>query len=473
MGTLFQKVLVANRGEIAVRVVRACRELGIKTVVVHSEADKDTLPVHLADQTVCIGPAASSKSYLNYANIIAAALMTNADAIHPGYGFLSENFYFADICRKYNITFIGPSPEVISLMSSKADGRQTMASAGVRILPGSLRPLRNLEEALDVASEIGYPVILKATAGGGGRGMRIVTEPGAMPDAYSTAQLEAQNAFSNGQLIMEKYLARCRHIEVQVLGDQRGVVVGLGERDCTVQRRHQKLIEEAPSPALTPDQRQDLIASAVRGAQAVGYTNAGTLEFLMDADTGQIYFIEMNTRVQVEHGVTEMLTGIDIVAEQIKIASGYPLSFTQDDIQPRGHAIECRITAEDMDQGFRPQFGTVTAYIPPGGPGVRVDSHLFAGYAVPVVYDSLLAKLIAWAPTREQAIARARRAIQEYTIAGITTTLPFHAEMLAYTPFVAGQFSSDIMDGWQAQHQRSPESPAAPPPQAPVLGGVA
>ena len=424
---MLQKVLIANRGEVALRIIRACRELGVRTVLAHSEVDRYSLPARLADETVCVGPAAPGKSYLNIPNLVTAALIKDCDAVHPGTGFLAENPYFAEVCEKGGLTFIGPSAEVIALMSDKAQARQEMRRAGLQVLPGSDAPLKSLEEAQSLAAEIGFPVILKAVAGGGGRGIRVAYDEAALAQEYLTAQAEALNAFANGQLYMEKYLPQCRHVEIQIVGDHHGSVIHLGDRDCSLQRRHQKMVEEGPSP-LDARQRAALGAAAARAAADIGYVNAGTLEFLW-AD-GTAYFSEMNTRIQVEHGVTELLTGVDLVKEQLHVATGRPLSLKQGDVTLRGHAIECRITAESADDGFLPRFGTVSAYTPPGGTGVRVDSHLYSGYTVPIYYDSLLSKLLTWGKDREEAIARMRRALDEYEIGGVTTTIPFHRRIM-------------------------------------------
>jgi acetyl-CoA carboxylase biotin carboxylase subunit len=432
---MIQKVLIANRGEIAVRIIRACRELGVRTVLAHSDIDRASLPARLADETVCIGPAAPGKSYLNIPNLITAALMKDCDAIHPGTGFLAENPYFAEVCEKCGLIFIGPPAEVIAMMGDKAQARLEMQRAGLQVLQGSETPLRSLEEAQGLAMEIGFPVILKAVAGGGGRGIRVAHDETSLAYEYSTAQAEALAAFSNGQLYLEKYLPFCRHVEVQVMGDKYGSVIYVGDRECSLQRRHQKLVEEGPS-MLLPEQRTALGEAAAAAARAVGYVNAGTLEFLW-AD-GQAYFSEMNTRIQIEHGVTELLTGLDLVKEQILIASGDPLSVRQEDVMVHGHAIECRITAESADDDFQPRFGTVTTYLPPGGAGVRVDSHLYAGYIVPIHYDSLLAKLQTWGRDRGEAIARMDRALAEFEIEGVTTIIPFQRKIMADPNFQAG-----------------------------------
>ena len=434
---MFRKILIANRGEIALRVIRTCREMGIPSIIAHSETDRDSLPVRLADEHICIGPGASSKSYLNIPNIISAALISGADAIHPGYGFLSENTSFAEICSDVQITFIGPPASVLSLMGDKVDARTTMAELGLPILPGT-PVLRTLSEGLDAAREIGFPLMLKAAAGGGGRGIRLVKRPDEFERVFTVAQMEVREAFRDDGLYLERYLERTRHLEIQVLVDNFGHGVHLGERNCSCQRRNQKVLEESPSPALPPELRQEIDMKALRAVQAIGYRNAGTLELLLDEDN-RYYFMEMNTRLQVEHPVTELVTSTDLVKEQIRIAAGLPLHLQQEDIRFYGHAIECRITAEDAELDFRPQTGTIERYLPPGGPGVRVDSHLYAGYHVPPHYDSLLAKLIVWAETREAAIARMLRALDEFVIEGIVTTIPFHKRLLKHEGFIRGE----------------------------------
>ena len=434
---MFRKILIANRGEIALRIIRACREMGIPSIIAHSEADRDSLPVRRADEHICIGPGPGSKSYLNIPNIISAALIAGADAIHPGYGFLSENTSFAEICSDVHITFIGPPGSVMSIMGDKVDARTTMADMGLPTLPGT-SVLRTLSEGLDAAREIGFPLMLKAAAGGGGRGIRLVKRPDEFERVFTVAQNEVREAFHDDGLYLERYLERARHVEIQVLVDNFGHGVHLGERNCSCQRRNQKLLEESPSPALSQALRHEMGMKAVRSVQAVGYRNAGTLEFLLD-DDNRYYFMEMNTRLQVEHPVTEMVTSTDIVKEQIRIAAGLPLHLQQDDIRFLGHAIECRITAEDAELDFRPQTGTIERYLPPGGPGVRVDSHLYAGYQVPPHYDLLLAKLIVWAETREAAIARMQRALDEFIIEGIVTTIPFHQKLLKHEGFIRGE----------------------------------
>ncbi|UCH78898.1 MAG: acetyl-CoA carboxylase biotin carboxylase subunit, partial [Candidatus Coatesbacteria bacterium] len=439
---MFGKILIANRGEIAIRVLRACRELGIKTVAVYSEADADSLHVRLADEAYCIGPAESAKSYLNVPRIIAAAEITDAEAIHPGYGFLAENPYFAEACEASNVAFLGPTYETITDVGDKAMARKIMARAGVPVVPGSPGPLKTEDEAIDVAEEVGYPVIVKAVAGGGGRGMRIVHTPPALAKAFATASAEAESAFGNPEVYIEKFIADPRHVEVQILGDGRGHVIHLGERDCSIQRRHQKLIEESPAPNLPRKTRDKMLAAAIAGAKAVNYRSAGTVEFLVDS-TGSFYFIEVNARVQVEHPVSEMVTGVDLIKEQIRLAAGGELPKHGPELE--GHAIECRLNAEDPQHDFRPSPGKVTNYIPPGGPGVRVDTHLYPGYVVPSHYDSLVAKLIVWAPNREEAIARMARALAETSIEGIATTIPFHYRVIQSAMFKEGQVSTGFI----------------------------
>ena len=434
---MFRKILIANRGEIALRIIRACREMGIPSVIAHSEADRDSLPVRLADEHICIGPGASSKSYLNIPNIISAAMITGADAIHPGYGFLAENTSFAEICADAHLTFIGPEASVMALMGDKVSARETMQELGLPMLPGTT-VLRTLAEGIEAAREIGFPLMLKAAAGGGGRGIRLVKRQDEFERVFTTAQNEVREAFRDDGLYLERYLEHARHIEIQVLVDNFGHGVHLGERNCSCQRRHQKVLEESPSPLLPQELRQEIGTKAIRAVQQIGYRNAGTLEFLVD-EQDRYYFMEMNTRLQVEHPVTEMVTSTDLVKEQIRIAAGLPLQLEQDRILFRGHAIECRITAEDADNDFRPQTGVVERYLPPGGPGVRVDSHLFAGYTVPPHYDSLLAKLIVWAETRETAIARMQRALDEFEIEGVVTTIPFHQRLLKHEGFIRGE----------------------------------
>lgn len=433
---MFRKILIANRGEIALRVIRACREMGILSVIAHSEADRTSLPVREADEHICIGPGASSKSYLNIPNIISAALITNADAIHPGYGFLSENTSFAEICADAHITFIGPSAAAMRIMGDKVSARKAMAELGVPMLPGT-SVLRTLEEARKAANQIDFPLMLKAAAGGGGRGIRLVERAEDFERSFTLAQNEAREAFRDDGIYIERYLAKARHIEIQVLADNFGHGIHLGERNCSCQRRNQKVLEESPSPHMPPELRAEMGKKAIDAVVKVGYRNAGTLEFLVD-EQNRYYFMEMNTRLQVEHPVTELVTSTDLVKEQIRIAAGLPLQLQQDQIEFRGHAIECRITAEDSTANFRPQTGTVERYLPPSGPGVRVDSHLYAGYEVPPHYDSLLAKLIVWDVTREAAIARMQRALDEFQIEGLATTIPFHKRLLRHEGLISG-----------------------------------
>lgn len=441
----FQKILIANRGEIAVRIIRACKEMGIFTVAVFSEADRDALHVRLADEAYCIGPTSSKDSYLNYANIMSVATLTEVDAIHPGYGFLAENADFAEICESCNITFIGPSPAAISKMGDKSIAKQTMKEAGVPVIPGSDGLVEDMEEAVRVAREIGYPVLIKATAGGGGKGIRIAEDEESLIRQITNAQQEAENAFGNAGVYLEKYLTGMRHVEVQILADKHGNVVHLGERDCSIQRRRQKLIEEAPSPAITPEIRARMGEAAVRAAKAVEYSGAGTIEFLLDPD-GNFYFMEMNTRIQVEHPVTEMITNVDIIKEMIRIAEGQPLSFTQEDITFNGWSIECRINAENPERNFMPSPGVVDFYLPPGGTGVRVDSAVYPGYTISPHYDSMIAKLIVWGRDRQEAIERMKRALSEFAIEGVHTTIPFHLKLLNHPRFVQGDFDIKFLD---------------------------
>ncbi|WP_349260511.1 acetyl-CoA carboxylase biotin carboxylase subunit [Longimicrobium sp.] len=441
---MFRKVLIANRGEIALRVIRACRELGIRTVAVYSEADRESLHVRFADEDVCIGPPQARESYLNIPRIIAAAEVTGADAIHPGYGFLAENAEFSEICQASELTFIGPTPQQIRLMGDKAAARRTMREVGVPIVPGT-DAIGDPDEALAQAREIGFPVLIKAAAGGGGKGMRVAQDADDFERQYSMARNEASAAFGDDTVYVEKYLARPRHIEFQILGDSHGRIVHLGERDCSIQRRHQKLIEEAPSPALTPELRREMGDAAVRGAQAIDYVGAGTIEMLLN-DDGSFYFMEMNTRIQVEHPVTEMCTGFDLVKEQIRAAAGLPLSLPDLPISLRGHAIECRINAEDPARNFAPSPGTIATFHPPGGPGVRVDTHMYAGYRVPPYYDSLLMKLIVHGSNRGEAIARMRRALAETVIEGVHTTIPFLQAVMDHPAFIAGEVDTKFLE---------------------------
>ncbi|MFM7574877.1 MAG: acetyl-CoA carboxylase biotin carboxylase subunit [Snowella sp.] len=446
------KILIANRGEIALRILHSCEELGITTVAVHSTIDRQALHVQLADESVCIGPPPSSKSYLNIPNIISAALTRNATAIHPGYGFLAENARFAEICADHQITFIGPSPEAMRAMGDKSTAKKTMQKAGVPTVPGSPGLIESEQDALRIAAEIGYPVIIKATAGGGGRGMRLVREESEFVRMFQAAQGEAEAAFGNGGVYLEKFIERPRHIEFQILADNYGHVIHLGERDCSIQRRHQKLLEEAPSPFLNPKLRQKMGDAAIKAAKSINYTGAGTVEFLVDA-SGNFYFMEMNTRIQVEHPVTEMITGLDLITEQIRIAQGEKLSLTQSQVNLNGHAIECRINAEDPDQNFRPHPGKISGYLPPGGPGVRVDSHVYTDYEIPPYYDSLIGKLIVWAPNREMAIKRMKRALKECAITGIPTTIDFHRRILETPAFLAG----DVYTNFIEEHLMKPQ----------------
>jgi acetyl-CoA carboxylase biotin carboxylase subunit len=446
---MFKKILIANRGEIALRVISACRELGIRTVAICSEADRDALHVRYADEDVCVGPYPSASSYLNISSIVSAAEITEADAIHPGYGFLSENAHFAEVLQDCHIAFIGPSPDAIRKMGDKAFARKTVRAAGVPTLPGSPGPVDSVDEAMAVARKAGYPVIVKASAGGGGRGMRIARDERELAAVYPTARAEAEKAFGNPEVYIEKYLEEPRHIEFQVFGDSQGNVVHMGERECSIQRRHQKLIEEAPSTALDDDLRRRMGEAAVAAARSVGYTNAGTVEFLLDAK-GDFYFMEMNTRLQVEHPVTEAVSGVDLVKEQIAVASGKPLSFLGLNLKPRGHAIEFRINAEDPVT-FAPSPGRIAAFHPPGGPGVRVDSAAYQGYLIPPHYDSLIAKLIVHGRDRAEAIMRGRRALDTFVVEGIRTTIPLHRRILDDPDFRAGRLSTKFMEGFAAR----------------------
>ena len=441
---MLEKVLVANRGEIAVRIIRACHELGIRTVVAYSEADRDSLPVRFSDEAVCIGPAAPAKSYLHAPALISAALITGCDAVHPGYGFLSENPYFADIVAQCGLTYIGPRAETISTMGDKAAARSAMSAANVPVIPGSETILSNVDEARELAREIGYPVLLKAAGGGGGRGMRLVPEESELQRAFAAARGEAEAAFGKGDLYLEKFLPVARHIEIQVLGDEAGNLIHLGERECSIQRRNQKLVEESPSPIVDAALRQRMGDDAVRGANSIGYSNAGTMEFLLDPD-GNYYFIEMNTRIQVEHPVTEFVTGLDLVKWQLRIAAGERLTLAQRDVRMAGHAIECRVNAEDPADHFKPQAGEVDLFLPPGGPGTRIDSHLYSGYVVPSAYDSLLGKIIVWGATRTEAIDRMRRALDECIITGVKTTIPFQAALMDDEGWQQGRFSTGYL----------------------------
>ena len=441
---MFNKVLIANRGEIALRVIRACKELGVQTVAVYSEADRESLHVRFADDDVCIGPAPARESYLNIPRLIAAAEITGADAIHPGYGFLAENAEFAETCAASNIAFIGPTADQIRIMGDKASARRAMQAVGVPIIPGSPGPVEDVDEALQFAIGIGFPVIIKASAGGGGKGMRVAADPEDFARAFQLARSEALSAFGNGDVYVEKYLARPRHIEFQIMGDSHGNVIHLGERDCSVQRRHQKLIEEAPSPGLTLELRGAMGDAAVRGAKAINYVGAGTIEMLLNEDDS-FYFMEMNTRIQVEHPVTEMLTGIDLVKEQIRVAAGERLSVLAMPA-PRGHVIECRVNAEDPARNFQPSPGRIDVFHPPGGPGVRLDTHVYTGYSVPPYYDSLLAKLICQGRDRDEAIRRMQIALESFIVEGVTTTIPFLARVMHNPEFQAGHVDTKFLE---------------------------
>ena len=442
---MLEKVLIANRGEIALRIIRSCRELGIATVAVFSTVDKNALHVQLADEAVCVGDSLSNKSYLNIPNILAAATSRGVDAIHPGYGFLAENDKFAEMCNDHGIIFIGPSPNSIRQMGDKSTAKDTMEAVGVPIVPGSKGLLSGIDEASSLAKKIGYPVIIKATAGGGGRGMRLVDSPTNLEKMFKAAQGEAEAAFGNDGLYMEKFIKKPRHVEIQILADRSGNVIHLGERDCSVQRRHQKLLEESPSPAISLDLRDKMGKAAKAAAKSIKYEGAGTVEFLVD-DNDNFYFMEMNTRIQVEHPVTEMVTGVDLIAEQIKIASGEDLEFTQEDIKLNGHAIECRINAEDPMHNFRPSPGRITGWLPPGGPGVRVDSHVYTGYEIPPFYDSLIGKLIVWGKDRNTAIKRMNRALNECAVTGIPTTINFHLNLLDKKKFKEGKIHTKYVE---------------------------
>ncbi len=445
---MIEKVLIANRGEIALRVIRACRDLGIRTVAVYSQADADSLHVKLADEAFCIGPPPGNRSYLHIPALISTAVVTGADAIHPGYGFLSENANFAEICKDHRIKFIGPSPKAIEAMGDKSSAREAMRLAKVPIVPGSNGLITTDADAFKLAEEIGFPIIVKATAGGGGKGMRVVENSRQLASTISSARIEASAAFGDSGVYIEKYLKPIRHVEIQVFADSHGNTLHLGERDCSVQRRHQKLIEEAPSPVLTEDLRNKMGKAAVQAAKEIGYEGAGTVEFILAGD--KFYFMEMNTRIQVEHPVTEMITGFDLVKEQIKVAAGEKLSFKQSDVKINGHAIECRINAEDPDRNFLPSPGRIEAYFAPGGPGVRIDSHAYPGYSIPPFYDSLVGKVIVWGRDREEAIQRMQRALDEYAITGIKTTIPFHQKVLAHPQFQKGDVTTDFIEKYMS-----------------------
>lgn len=443
---MIKKLLIANRGEIAVRIIRACKEMGIESVAVYSEADKDALHVQLADEAYCVGPKLSKDSYLNITNIMSIATLTNVDAIHPGYGFLAENVDFAEICNECNITFVGPSPEAIQKMGIKDVARETMEKAGVPIVPGSNGILENEEEAMEVAKDIGYPVIIKATAGGGGKGIRVARDEQELLNGIRITQKEAETAFGNPGVYLEKFIEDFRHVEIQVLADKHGHVVHVGERDCTIQRRLQKLIEESPSPGITKEIRKKMGEAAVKAAKAVNYVGAGTIEFIFDRSSKTFYFMEMNTRIQVEHPVTEMVTGIDLIKEQIKIANNESIAFSQEDIEFEGWSIECRINAEDSFNNFMPSPGTVKMYLTPGGPGVRIDSAVYQGYSIPPYYDSMVAKLITYGSSREEAIQTMKRALDEFIVEGVKTTIPFHREIMDHQVFKSGEFNTNFLE---------------------------
>lgn len=450
---MIEKVLIANRGEIAVRIIRACKEMGLQTVAVYSEADKDALHVQLADESICIGPTSSKKSYLDFTNIMSAATLTNVDAIHPGYGFLAENADFAEICKACNITFIGPDPAAIQQMGMKDVARETMKKANVPIVPGSDGVIEDDAMAKKVANEIGYPVIIKATAGGGGKGIRVAKNEEELIKGMRLTQKEAETAFGNPGIYLEKFIEDFRHVEIQILADNYGNVIHLGERDCTIQRRLQKLIEETPSPGITSDIRDRMGEAAIRAAKAVDYVGAGTVEFIFDRSTQNFYFMEMNTRIQVEHPVTEMVTGVDLIKEQIKIANNEKLSLKQEDIKMNGWAIECRINAENPFNHFLPSPGKISMYLPPGGLGIRVDSAVYPGYSIPPFYDSMIAKLIAYGPTRDEAIRRMQRALDEYIVEGVDTTIPFHRMIMEHDVFVKGDFNTDFLNDYPIEEQ--------------------
>lgn len=442
---MFKKILIANRGEIAVRIIRACREMGIQTVAVYSEADKEALHVHLADEAVCIGPAPAKESYLRMERILSATLASGAEAIHPGFGFLSENTKFADLCAKCNLTFIGPPGEIIERMGNKSEARNTMIAAGVPVVPGTKEPLLDAREAKNLADSIGYPVMIKAAAGGGGKGMRICHSGEEFIHLFETAQQESKNAFGDPNMYLEKYIEHARHIEFQILADSYGTIVHLGERDCSIQRRHQKMLEEAPSAALSEELRVQMGEAAVKAAKAAGYINAGTIEFILD-DSKKFYFIEMNTRIQVEHGVTELVTGLDLIKEQIKIAAGEPLSFRQEDVKIRGHAIECRINAECPEKNFMPCPGRIEELHLPGGNGVRIDTALYTGYVIPPIYDSLIAKVLVWDHTRSEAIRKMDGVLEELVVEGISTNRDFLRTLLLEEDFLKGELDTGFVE---------------------------
>ena len=443
---MIKKLLIANRGEIAVRIIRACKELGIETVAVFSEADRDSLHVQLADEAYCIGPTASKESYLNVTNIISVAKLTESEAIHPGYGFLAENADFAELCQECNIIFVGPSPDAISKMGTKDVARETMKQAGVPIVPGSQGIIKDVSEAVELANKMGYPVIIKATAGGGGKGIRVAKDEEELVKGINITQQEAATAFGNPGVYIEKYIQDFRHVEIQVLADNFGNVIHLGERDCSIQRRLQKLLEETPSPVIDSQTREKMGDAAVKAAAAVNYSGAGTVEFIFDHHENKFYFMEMNTRIQVEHPVTEMVTGVDLIKEQIRVASGQTLTLKQEDVTFTGWSIECRINAENPEKNFMPSPGKINMYLPPGGFGVRVDSAVYPGYVIPPYYDSMVAKLITYGATREEAIARMKRALSEFVIEGVHTTIPFHIKLLEHEKFVEGNFNTKFLE---------------------------
>ncbi|MCX6582686.1 MAG: acetyl-CoA carboxylase biotin carboxylase subunit [Candidatus Aminicenantes bacterium] len=447
---MISKILIANRGEIAVRIIRAAKELGIKTAVVYSKADKESLAVKLADQAICIGPAPAAESYLFYQNILSAALSSKADAIHPGYGFLAENSHFSDACRAMKIQFIGPKSNAIRRMGDKAMAKELMRNSGVPVIPGSDGIVDSFNIACEIVEKTGFPIIIKASAGGGGKGMRIVDEKKELERAFNYASTEAQQAFGDSRVYIEKYIGSPKHIEVQILGDKHGNVVHLFERDCSIQRRHQKLVEEAPSPSIDKDTRKKLGEIAVKAAQSVEYDSAGTVEFLYDIDTREFFFMEMNTRIQVEHPVSEMITGIDLIKYQIRIANGEELDLKQKHIEQRGHAIECRINAENPEKDFHPNPGKITQLRTPGGPGIRIDSGVYSGYTIPPYYDSMVAKLIAWGTNRKEAIDRMKRGLDEFFIEGIKTTIPFHKEVMKHKEFLSGQYTTDFISKYMS-----------------------
>ena len=448
---MFRRVLIANRGEIAQRILRACRELGVETVAVYSEADADAIYLRQADETICIGAAAGAKSYLNIPAIISAAEIADVEAIVPGYGFLAENAHFAEVCRSCNIQFVGPDPETIQALGNKANAREMAMRAGVPVVPGSDGPVEDADTAVKVAHEIGFPVMIKASAGGGGRGMRVASNAPSLVNAFHQARAEAEAAFKDSTVYLEKFVENPRHVEIQILGDREGNIVALGERDCSVQRRHQKLIEESPSPALTPESRKKMYEAAVAIAREANYHNAGTVEFLLDKN-GDFYFIEVNARIQVEHTVTEMVTGIDLIQEQLRIASGESVQVRQEDVRIQGHAIECRINAEDPDRDFQPSPGRIELFVPPGGPAVRVDTHCYTGYSIPPYYDSMIAKLLVHRADRRQAINTMLRALDEFVIVGPKTTIPIHRRILKHSDFRAGEHDTGFVERYYADH---------------------